>query len=154
YRAPGTAAKLNLALSGLPSFTGVNGSDPKVKLSGRIHIGPEIDYLERAFDASKYGEFSAEPYLDVTIPSISDSSLAPQGKHVMSVHAQFAPYKLKQGDWTTRRAEFAGNVLDQLEKYAPGLRDLIVGQQVITPLDLEQTYGLSGGHIHHGEQSL
>jgi phytoene dehydrogenase-like protein len=154
YRAPGTAAKINLALSGLPSFTGVNGSDPIAKLSGRIHIGPEIDYLERAFDASKYGEFSAEPYLDVTIPSISDSSLAPEGKHVMSIHAQFAPYKLKQGDWSTRSEEFASNVLDQLEKYAPGFRELIVAQQVITPLDLEQTYGLSGGHIHHGEQSL
>jgi phytoene dehydrogenase-like protein len=154
YRAPGTAAKINLALSGLPVFTGVNGDDPKSKLSGRIHIGPEIDYLERAFDASKYGEFSAEPYLDVTIPSISDSTLAPPGKHVMSVHVQFAPYKLKQGDWGTRRDEFEKNVIDLLERYAPGLRELIVARQVITPLDLEQTYGLSGGHIHHGEQSL
>jgi phytoene dehydrogenase-like protein len=154
YRAPGTAAKINLALDSLPGFSGVNGGDPKIKLGGRIHIGPEIDYLERAFDASKYGEFSAEPYLDVTIPSLNDSSLAPEGKHVMSIHVQFAPYKLKQGDWTTRREEFAANVLDQLEKYAPGLRDRIVAQQVITPLDLEQTYGLSGGHIHHGEQSL
>lgn len=153
YRAPGTAAKINLALSGLPSFTGVNGSDPKSKLSGRIHIGPEIDYLERAFDASKYGDFSAEPYLDVTIPSLSDSSLAPEGKHVMSVHVQFAPYKLK-GDWRTRREEFGKNVIGLLESYAPGLRELIVAQQVITPLDLEQTYSLSGGHIHHGEQSL
>ncbi|HEY6659874.1 MAG TPA: NAD(P)/FAD-dependent oxidoreductase [Pyrinomonadaceae bacterium] len=152
YRAPGTAAKVNLALSGLPEFRGVNGD--KAKLAGRIHIGPEIDYLERAFDASKYGEFSAEPYLDMTIPSLGDSSLAPAGKHVMSIHVQFAPYKLKQGDWTTRRDEFAGNVINQLEKYAPGLRDLIIAAQVITPLDLEQTYGLSGGHIHHGEQTL
>ena len=152
YRAPGAAAKINLALSGLPEFRGLNGD--KTKLAGRIHIGPEIDYLERAFDASKYGEFSAEPYLDMTIPSIGDASLAPAGKHVMSVHVQFAPYKLKEGDWTTRRDEFAGNVIDQLEKYAPGLRDLIVARQVITPLDLEQTYGLSGGHIHHGEQTL
>src|SRR5215213_5467336 len=152
YRAPGAAAKINLALSGLPEFRGVNGD--RAKLAGRIHIGPEIDYLERAFDASKYGEFSAEPYLDIAIPSIADASLAPAGKHVMSVHVQFAPYKLKQGDWTTRRDEFAGNVIDQLEKYAPGLRDLIVARQVITPLDLEQTYGLSGGHIHHGEQTL
>ena len=154
YRAPGAAAKINLALSGLPAFRGMNGDDPKAKLTGRIHIGPEIDYLERAFDASKYGEFSPEPYLDVTIPSLGDPSLAPDGKHVMSVHVQFAPYKLRQGDWTTRREEFAANVLTQLEGYAPGLHDLIVAQQVITPLDLEQTYGLSGGHIHHGEQSL
>jgi phytoene dehydrogenase-like protein len=154
YRAPGAAAKINLALGGLPVFRGVNGNDPQTKLSGRIHIGPEIDYLERAFDASKYGEFSAQPYLDITIPSLDDPSLAPEGKHVMSIHVQFAPYELKQGDWTTRREEFAGKVIDHLEHYAPGLRELIVAQQVITPLDLEETYGLSGGHIHHGEQSL
>ena len=154
YRAPGTAAKINLALDGLPAFRGVNGGDPKSKLSGRIHIGHEIDYLERAFDASKYGEFSTEPYLDINIPSLGDPSLAPAGKHVMSIHVQFAPYKLKQGDWTTRGDEFAGNVFNQLEKYAPGFRDLVIAGQVITPLDLEQTYGLNGGHIHHGEQTL
>ena len=153
YRAPGTAAKINLALNGLPTFRGVNGGDPKIRLGGRIHIGPEIDYLERAFDASKYGEFSAEPYLDVTIPSLNDSTLAPEGKHVMSIHVQFAPYKLK-GDWGARREEFEDNVIGLLENYAPGLRELIVAHQVITPVDLEQTYGLSGGHIHHGEQSL
>ncbi|HET6854525.1 MAG TPA: NAD(P)/FAD-dependent oxidoreductase [Pyrinomonadaceae bacterium] len=152
YRAPGTVAKINLALSGLPEFRGVNGD--KAKLSGRIHIGPEIDYLEHAFDASKYGQFSAEPYLDITIPSLGDPSLASAGKHVMSIHVQFAPYKLKQGDWTTRRDEFADNVIRQLEKYAPGVRELIVAAQIITPVDLEQTYGLSGGHIHHGEQTI
>jgi len=154
YRVPGAVAKINLALSALPAFRGLNGDDPKSKLGGRIHIGHEIDYLERAFDASKYGNFSAQPYLDITIPTLGDPSLAPEGKHVMSVHVQFAPYTLKEGDWTTRRDEFAANVIDQLEDYAPGLRDLIVAQQVITPLDLEQTYGLSGGHIHHGEQTL
>ena len=154
YRAPGVAAKINLALNGLPAFRGVNSGDPQTKLSGRIHIGHEIDYLERAFDASKYGEFSAEPYLDITIPSVGDSSLAPDGKHVMSIHVQFAPYELKQGDWPTRREEFAGNVLNQIETYAPGFRELILAQQVITPRDLEETYGLSGGHIHHGEQTL
>lgn len=150
YRAPGIAAKINLALSGLPAF---NGGNPE-KLTGRIHIGPEIDYLERAFDASKYGEFSAEPFLDITIPSIADPSLAPDGKHVMSIHVQFAPYELKHGDWETRRDEFSANVLDQLERYAPGVKNLVLAQQVITPADLEQTYGLSGGNIHHGEQSL
>ena len=154
YRAPGVVAKMNLALSGLPAFRGVKEDDDLTKLAGRIHIGPEIDYLERAFDASKYGEFSAAPYLDISIPSLGDPSLAPAGKHVMSVHVQFAPYKLRQGDWATRRQEFANNVLDKLEEYAPGVRDLIVATQVITPLDLEQQYGLSGGHIHHGEQTL
>jgi phytoene dehydrogenase-like protein len=152
YRAPGIVAKINLALSALPAFNGVD--DPKAKLAGRIHIGPEIDYLERAFDASKYGEFSSEPYLDINIPSIGDPSLAPAGQHVMSIHVQFAPYKLKQGDWTTRSEEFADKVIGQLQAYAPGLRDLIVAGQVITPFDLEQTYGLSGGHIHHGEQTI
>lgn len=154
YRTPGVVAKINLALDGLPAFRGLNGDDPKTKLSGRIHIGSEIDYLERAFDASKYGDFSAEPYLDISIPSVNDPSLAPADKHVMSVHVQFAPYKLKEGDWPTRSEEFAGKVIKHLETYAPGLRALIVAGQVITPLDLEQTYGLSGGHIHHGEQTL
>jgi phytoene dehydrogenase-like protein len=153
YRTPGAAGKINLALSALPAFSGVNGGNPE-KLTGRIHIGPEIDYLERAFDASKYGEFSAQPYLDITIPSIADPSLAPDGKHVMSIHVQFAPYKLKHGDWTTRSEEFAENVLSVLEQYAPGVRESTIAAQVITPLELERDYGLSGGHIHHGEQSL
>lgn len=154
YRAVGTTAKINLALSGLPSFSGVNGSDSATKLSGRIHIGSDIDYLERAFDAAKYGEYSPAPYLDITIPSLTDSTLAPEGKHVMSIHVQFAPYKLKDGNWDSRRDELARAVVDQLEQYAPGIGSLILAQQVLTPLDLEREYGLSGGHIHHGEQSL
>jgi phytoene dehydrogenase-like protein len=141
YRAPGTVAKINLTLSGMPEFRGV---DDSAKLSGRIHIGPEIDYLERAFDASKYGEFSREPYLDIAIP-------APD---LMSIHVQFAPYKLRSGNWDSRAEEFANVVIDRLSVYAPNLRDLIVAAQVITPLDLEQEFGLSGGHIHHGEQTL
>lgn len=151
YRAPGVVAKINLALDGLPAFRGV---DDTKKLSGRIHIGPEIDYLERAFDAAKYGEFSTDPYLDLTIPSLGDPSLAPAGKHVMSIHVQFAPYKLKQGDWTGRRDELGNIVIDKLEAYAPGIREMIVAAQVITPIDLEQRYGLTDGHIHHGEQTL
>jgi phytoene dehydrogenase-like protein len=154
YRAVGTTAKINLALSGLPTFSGVAGSDSRAKLSGRIHIGSDIDYLERAFDAAKYGEYSRAPYLDITIPSLTDPTLAPEGKHVMSIHMQFAPYKLKEGDWNSRRDEFARALIDQLEQYAPGIGKQILAQQVLTPLDLEQTYGLSGGHIHHGEQSL
>jgi phytoene dehydrogenase-like protein len=154
YRVTGTAAKVNLALSGLPSFRGVAGSEAKARLSGRIHIGPEIDYLERAFDAAKYGDFSPAPALEITIPSLTDPDLAPEGQHVMSVNVQFAPYKLKQGDWQTRRDEFADTVVDLLSQYAPQLKELMLARQIITPLDLEQTYGLSGGHIHHGEQTL
>ena len=154
YRATGSAAKINLALSGFLSFAGVDGPDAKARLSGRIHIGPDIDYLERAFDAAKYGDFSPEPYLDITIPSLSDPSLAPENRHVMSVYVQFAPYKLREGDWSSRREEFGDTVVNLLARYAPGLKELIIARQIITPLDLEQTYGLSGGHIHHGEQTL
>ena len=154
YRAAGSSAKINLALSGLPLFSGLNRIETKAKLSGRIHLGSDIDYLERAFDAAKYGDYSTAPYMDITIPSLSDPSLAPTGAHVMSVYVQYAPYKLKEGDWNSRREEFADKVIDVLAGYAPNLKELIAGRQVITPLDLEETYGLSGGHIHHGEQSL
>ncbi|MCM3903227.1 MAG: NAD(P)/FAD-dependent oxidoreductase [Pyrinomonadaceae bacterium] len=154
YRAVGSAGKINLALSGLPTFPAQNGGDAKTKLSGRIHIGPDIDYLERAFDAAKYGDCSPSPYMDITIPSLTDSSLAPEGAHVMSIHIQFAPYNLKTGDWNSRREEFGDTVIKCLTEFAPNLKDLIVGRQIITPLDLEQTYGLSGGHIMHGEQTL
>ncbi len=154
YRAVGSAAKVNLALSGLPSFPSLNGNDVPSKLSGRIHIGPDIDYLERAFDAAKYGGFSSAPYMDIAIPSLGDPTLAPRGAHVVSIHAQFAPYDLRQGDWNSKREEFGDSVIDELTNYAPDLKELIVARQVITPLDLEQTYGLSGGHIMHGEQSL
>jgi phytoene dehydrogenase-like protein len=154
YRSTGVSAKINLALSGLPSFKGVEGADSRIKLSGRIHIGPDIDYLERAFDAAKYGDYSRQPYLDITVPSLLDPALAPDGAQVMSVYVQYAPYKLKDGDWNSRREAFADTVVDVLGNYAPNLKELIVARQVITPLDLEETYGMSGGHIHHGEQSL
>lgn len=155
YRATGVSAKINLALSGLPAFMGVEGEDEqRARLSGRIHIGPDIDYLERAFDAAKYGDYSRQPYMDITIPSLLDPTLAPAGAHVMSVYVQYAPYKLKAGDWISRREEFADAVVSILSDYAPNLKELIIGRQVITPVDLEQTYGLSGGHIHHGEQTL
>jgi phytoene dehydrogenase-like protein len=155
YRALGVSAKINLALSALPKFTGVNeagGADSK--LAGRIHVGPDIDYLERAFDAAKYHDFSPAPYLDITIPSLNDPDLAPKGAHVMSIQVQYTPLKLKEGDWNSRRAEFADKVIEVLGHYAPDLQEKIVARQVITPLELHETYGLSGGHIHHGEQSL
>jgi phytoene dehydrogenase-like protein len=153
YRSVGVSAKVNLALSALPKF-GLSNGDIADRLSGRIQIGFDIDYIERAFDAAKYGSFSPHPYLDITIPSISDDSLAPKGAHVMSVYVQYAPYKLAQGDWDSRREEFGNVVVKALTDYMPDLPQLIVGRQVLTPLDLERTFGLTGGHIHHGEQSL
>ncbi|MGH9734839.1 MAG: phytoene desaturase family protein [Candidatus Acidiferrales bacterium] len=155
YRASGTMAKLNLALDSLPSFIALrDANDAKGKLAGRIHIGPEIDYLERAFDHSKYGEFSANPYLDVMIPTLLDPSLAPPGKHVMSVCMQFAPYRLKNGDWVSERDPLRNAIIGTLAQYAPDLPSKILAAQTITPADLESEYGLSGGHPFHGELAL
>ncbi len=154
YRMPGTVAKVNLALSGLPRFTALNGASDGNALTGRIHIGPEIDYLERAFDESKYGNFSRQPYLEVAIPSLTDPSLAPAGKHVMSIYVQYAPYKLKNSDWETQRNALGQTVVQTLAQYAPNLPEMILTHQIITPQDLEDTYGLTGGHIFHGELSL
>ena len=151
YKSQGSAAKVNLALSELPRFT--SSQDP-AQLSGRIHIAPDIDHIERAFDAAKYGEFSPRPYMDITIPTMTDPSLAPKGGHVMSIHVQYAPYKLKSGDWDSRRDEFGDAVIKALSEYVPNLSSAILARQVITPADLEQKYGLGGGHILHGEPSL
>ena len=159
YRGYGSVAKVNLALSGLPEFTALKGSptggpDGAAALSGRIHIAPEIDFLERAFDDSKYGNFSKRPYLDITIPSVSDSSLAPPGTHVMSIVMQFAPFRLKSGDWDASAEALGDTVVKTLSEYAPNLKSLILKRQVITPKDLETTYSLTNGHIFHGELAL
>jgi len=155
FRANGTVAKVNLALGGLPAFPALADNESYLKaLSGRIHIGPEIDYLERAFDASKYGEFSKTPWLDVTIPTILDPSLAPDGKHVLSAYVQFAPFKLREGNWYTRRRDLGNAVIQALAAYAPNLPGVVEGIQIITPQDLETSYGFTGGHIFHGELAL
>lgn len=153
YRMPGTVAKMNLALSALPKFKALsNGNSDAMR--GRIHIGPEIDYLERAFDESKYGNFSQKPYLEVAIPSLTDPSLAPSGQHVMSIYVQYAPFQLKGTDWESQRDHFGNTVVNTLSEYAPDLPGLILDGQIITPKDLEDNYGLTGGHIFHGELSL
>jgi phytoene dehydrogenase-like protein len=157
YRSNGVVARILLALDALPTFTALKNvaEDQRLAaLSARIHIGPEIDYLERAFDASKYGEFSRAPYLEATIPSLLDLSLAPAGKHVMIIHMQYAPYKLKTGDWVSQRDALAETVIKTLAEYAPDLPSKILARRVITPLDLENEYGLTGGHISHGELAL
>ncbi len=151
YRGNGTVAKVNLALSGLPKFTALNGDASALR--GRIHIGHEIDYLERAFDEAKYGEFSKQPYLEATIPSLTDPTLAPDGKHVMSIYMQYAPYKLR-GDWEQQRKALGQTVVQTLTQYAPNLPELILTHQIITPHDLEEKYVLTGGQIFHGELAL
>ena len=151
YRMPGTVAKVNLALSALPEFTALKGDTEALK--GRLHIGPEIDYLERAFDESKYGNFSPHPYLEVAIPSLSDPSLAPAGKHVMSVYMQYAPFKLK--GTVGRAARQPGrNRGEKARRVCARIAEKIEEGQIITPKDLEETYGLTNGHIFHGELAL
>jgi phytoene dehydrogenase-like protein len=152
YRMPGTSAKVNLTLGRVPQFIGVaNAAD----LHGRLHIGPTIDYLEKAFDASKYGRMSAEPYLDITIPSLLDPSLCPAGRHVMSIHVQFVPYALAaRADPPQLRDQIGDAVVETLERYAPGIGGTIEHRQVLTPRDLEETCGFTSGHILHGEPSL
>jgi len=146
YRAAGTLAKVNLALSGVPPFAG-----PSEWLAGRIHIGPHMDHLERAFDHAKYGELSEHPWLDVTVPSVLDPDLAPAGAHVMSIYAHYAPHRLRGTDWTAAKAPLLRNVLLTLERFAPGIAALVVAADVITPAELESEYGFYGGHVYHGE---
>jgi phytoene dehydrogenase-like protein len=150
-RTPGVVAKVNLALSGLPRFSGISDRE---QLAGRIVIAPSIDHLEHAFDASKYGRISEEPYLEATIPTIADPSLAPEGTHVMSVLMQYAPYALRDGEWETEREGLGDLVLKSLEAFAPGISDLVTARQVLTPVDLEREYGITGGHPLHGEPAL
>jgi phytoene dehydrogenase-like protein len=155
YRANGTAAKVNVALDALPSFVALkNSADATGPLAGRIHIGPGIDYLERAFDHSKYGEFSPAPYLDISIPTIQDNTLAPAGKQVMSIYMQFAPYLLKAGNWQQQRDALRDAVIKTVGEYAPDFASKILAVQTLTPADLEATYGLTGGHPFHGELAL
>ena len=154
FRIQGMASKVNFALSGLPAFPGQRGADAATALRGRIHIGADVDALERAFDAAKYGEPSPRPYLDLTIPSITDPALAPPGQHVLSAYVQYTPYRLKTGSWKDRSDEVAASTVKLLEEYAPGFSSLVLGRQVLTPLHLEETYGLTCGHPSHGEPAL
>jgi phytoene dehydrogenase-like protein len=149
-RTPGSVSKVNLALSALPAF---DGAEPE-RLAGRIVVAPSVDHLEQAFDASKYGRVSDEPYLEATIPTVSDPSLAPEGSHVMSVVVQWTPYTLRDGDWAAERDRLADVVVKALEGYAPGLGELVTARRVTTPVDLETDYGLSGGHVYHAEPGL
>ena len=153
YRSPGVTAKVNLLLSGLPAFAAEGGDDPE-RLSGRILIAPGIDYLERGFDAAKYGRVSEAPFLEATIPTLTDASLAPEGTHVLSVVVQWAPYWLREGDWEAERDGLADLALKTLEQYAPGIAGLVTERQVLSPVDLEREYGLTEGHALHGEPTL
>jgi phytoene dehydrogenase-like protein len=151
YRATGTVAKINLALDALPRFIGL---DEERMLTGRIHLGAsQVDDVERAFDAVKYGEMSAQPWLDMRIPSIADAGLAPGGKHVASIYVHNVPHTLRTGTWSEMKSELLRRTLSVVERHAPGVSGLILAAQVMTPADLESTLGICGGHIFHGELS-
>jgi phytoene dehydrogenase-like protein len=144
---------VNLALDGLPEFTCRPGD---AHLRGDIAIAPSIDYLERAYDEAKYGSFSRRPYINIVLPSLVDSTIAPPGKHVMSCFVQYAPYEISEGPehWPEKRDAFGETVIDTIEEYVPNIRDLILHKQVLTPWDMEQEFGLSEGNIFHGELTL
>lgn len=154
YRMRGSSGKVNLAVDRLPEFACRPGDGPH--LQGDVAIAPSIDYLERAYDQAKYGDFSSRPYLNVVIPSISDPSVAPPGKHVVSIFVQYAPYAIKEGPeaWPSRKEAFGDAVVDTLAEYVPGLKESILHRQILTPWDLEQEFGLTEGNIFHGELSL
>jgi phytoene dehydrogenase-like protein len=144
-RTKGLAAKLHLALDAAPKFGG------EASLSrGRMLIAPSLNHIERAFNHSKYGEFSADPVMEITVPTLNDATLAPPGKHVLSAVVQYAPYTLK-GGWEQGRAAFTDAAIGVLERHAPGLRDQILAAEMLTPVDIEEKFGIDGGHWHHAD---
>ena len=142
-----------MALDGLPNFKCMPGPGPHLR--GAMSISPSVEYMERAYDDAKYGNFSRRPYIDMVIPSLTDPSVAPPGKHVLSCFVQYAPYKLRPGlNWDDQKEAFGDTVVNTIAEYAPNIKDIILHKQVITPLDLEREWGLSEGNIFQGELSL
>src|SRR5271163_3554794 len=152
FKYRGSSGKVNMALDALPNFKAMPG--PGAHLRGAISISPSVEYMERAYDDAKYGNFSRKPYIDMVIPSLTDPSVAPPGKHVLSCFVQYAPYKLARGTWDEQREAFGDNVINTISEYAPNMKDIIVDRQILTPLDLEREFGLTQGNIFQGELSL
>ena len=153
FRTEGTSCKINLALNGLPEFRAFPGA-PGPHHKATMHICPNIEYVERAWDDAKYGRPSERPLLELTVPTMYDASLAPAGKHIMGIFLQYAPYTLREGTWDELREPFGDRVVALIEEYAPGFGKLIEHRQVLSPLDLERRFGITGGNIFHGEMSL
>jgi phytoene dehydrogenase-like protein len=151
YKFRGSSGKVNLALDALPNFKALPGAGPHLR--GAVSISPSVEYMERAYDDAKYGRYSRRPYIDMVIPTLTDPSVAPPGKHVMSCFVQYAPYNLK-GNWDAEREAFGDTVIDTIAEHAPNIKDIILHRQVLTPLDLERDFGLSEGNIFQGELTL
>jgi len=153
FKYRGSSGKVNMALDALPNFKAIPGAG--AHLRGAISISPSVEYMERAYDDAKYGNFSRKPYIDMVIPSLTDPSVAPPGKHVLSCFVQYAPYKLRPGlNWDDQKEAFGDTVVNTIAEYAPNIKDIILHRQVVTPLDLEREWGLSEGNIFQGELSL
>ncbi len=152
FRFKGSSGKVNLALDAAPEIACMPGYGPHLR--GAISISPSMDYLERAYDDAKYGQFSRKPYIDIIIPSMIDPGMAPPGKHVMSCFVQYAPYELRDDNWENQREAFGDTVINTLSEYIPNLKDIILHRQVLTPFDIEETIGLTQGNIFQGELSL
>jgi phytoene dehydrogenase-like protein len=154
YKCDGSSFKLNLALGELPSYTAVPGTALGPQHCGTTHLCPSLEHLERAWDDAKYGRPSREPLLEITIPTAYDSSLAPPGKHLLSIFVQYAPYRLRDADWSAEKPRFVQRIINLLAQYAPNVPAAIEHVHALSPLDLEQEYGLTGGNIFQGELSL
>ena len=154
FRVGGSSGKVNVALSGLPQLAAWPSDQPPLPYRGAISISPSIDYIERAYDDAKYGQVSRRPYLDLIFPSMIDPDMAPPGQHVMSCFVQYAPYDVEGGWDDAKRDQLGETVISAIEQYAPNIRKLIVGMQVITPRDIESIAGITGGNIFHGELLL
>ena len=148
-RGAGVVAKMHVALSGKPEFSGL----PEAQMADRLLIAPSMNYVERAFNHSKYDECSEDPILEITIPSLHNDALAPEGHHVMSINVAFVPYRL-EGGWKEQKATLAYRVISQLGRYSPNLKSLIVDHELLTPQDIEQQFHAVRGHWHHGELSI
>jgi phytoene dehydrogenase-like protein len=149
------SAKINVALERLPSFTALPGHDPGPQHFGTVHLCPDQDFIERAYDDAKFGAMSREPVVECTMPSSLDPTIVPEGKHLMSMFTQYAPYTLSDGQWTdAARNEYADRCFDVVERYAPGFKASVIGRQILTPVDLESTFGLTGGSIFQGAMPL
>ncbi len=154
FKFRGSSGKVNLALDRLPEFTCLPGEGEHLR--GAMSISPSVDDMERAYDDAKYGRWSRRPYIDMIIPTMVDPGMAPPGKHVLSCFVQYAPYKLDPslGTWDDNREAFGDTVIDRIAEFAPNIRDIIVGRQVLTPLDMERRIGLTEGNIFQGELTL
>jgi phytoene dehydrogenase-like protein len=153
FKCEGSSFKVNLALSELPSYRALPGTSAGPQHAGTTHLCPSLEYMERAWDDAKYGSPSRHPMLEITIPTVYDPALAPDGKHLMSIFVQYAPYRLSKGTWQEHKESFVKRVIDVLAEYAPNVPAAIEHVHAFSPLDLEQEYGMTGGNIFHGELS-